>query len=279
MQRIYRDEIIPKLTHWEHRKGVDHLFIFSDQGMNWVLDWRTIMPTSAFLVTEALTPGCGPSCFNPWKDVVLPGHTDLFRGRKMRKWNKPSVERLLLFNFHGRHPGINKLYEDNIVRGKIIELFDGLEGVSVGGFTDDYFERMGASHYCLVPRGTSSWTNHLYEAFFAGCIPVIISDDFEVPFQEFLDWKKFSIKWPEADVENLYRYLRLVPFQLVEKMKEQVDLHACWFDYHQWKEPCSPYSGLLRILETRHSALPKAHRGFWGNIVPRPTNMSSSFGV
>ena len=22
---------------------------------------------------QALTPGCGPSCFNPWKDVVLPG--------------------------------------------------------------------------------------------------------------------------------------------------------------------------------------------------------------
>ena len=22
---------------------------------------------------QALTPGCGPSCFNPWKDVVVPG--------------------------------------------------------------------------------------------------------------------------------------------------------------------------------------------------------------
>ena len=33
----------------------------------------------------------------------------------------------------------------------------------------------GASHFCLVPMGTSSWTNHLYEAFFAGCIPVILS--------------------------------------------------------------------------------------------------------
>ncbi len=33
----------------------------------------------------------------------------------------------------------------------------------------------GASHFCLVPMGTSSWTNHLYESFFAGCIPVILS--------------------------------------------------------------------------------------------------------
>ena len=35
---------------------------------------------------------------------------------------------------------------------------------------------MGDSLFCLVPGGTSPWTNHLYESFFAGCIPVIISD-------------------------------------------------------------------------------------------------------
>ena len=42
------------------------------------------------------------------------------------------------------------------------------------GFLGDWFSQ-GASHFCLVPMGTSSWTNHLYESFFAGCIPVILS--------------------------------------------------------------------------------------------------------
>ena len=96
------------------------------------------------------------------------------------------------------------------------KVFDGLEGVSVGGFTDDYFERRGPSvqpphpwmsrfgasdllrngritflfgaygnfagfpeiastglldrSTCRQARLTArSWTNHLYEAFFAGC--------------------------------------------------------------------------------------------------------------
>ena len=47
-------------------------------------------------------------------------------------------------------------------------------------------------------RGTSPWTNHLYESFYAGCIPVILSDEYEVAFAADLPWQKFSIKWPET---------------------------------------------------------------------------------
>jgi len=256
------------LPHWSQNGGKDHIFTFSDQGMNFFPEWRDYIPHSIFLVTEAMTPECGPSCFNPWKDVVLPGHTDYFRYRRMRPYNLPTDQRILLFNFHGRHPSLNVLYKNNIVRGKIMEIFHGKPDVSVGGFVDDYFERMGASHFCLVPRGTSSWTNHLYESFFAGCIPVILSDDFEVPFQDILDWPAFSIKWPEVDVSmNLHRYLSSIPMSQLRKMKAEVDAHACWFDYHQTlEEPgeeCSPYLGLIRALERKRKLLHHSPGPFW----------------
>merc|ERR1719191_804717 len=81
--------------------------------------------------------------------------------------------------------------------------------VSIGGVTEDYFDIMGSSHFCLVPEGTSSWTNHLYESFFAGCIPVILSDRFVLPFQEFIEWQDLSIRWPQHRVdETLYNYIR-----------------------------------------------------------------------
>merc|ERR1719162_394020 len=117
-------------------------------------------------------------------------------------FNRPTEERNLLFNFHGRYPGLCHLYKNNVVRGKIIEIFHGKPGVSVGGFVDDYFERMG----------TSSWTNHLYEAFFAGCIPVILSDGFEVPYADVIDWPSLSIKWPMHDISmDLYKFLVSTP--------------------------------------------------------------------
>lgn len=260
-----RSELLP---HWSRNDGRDHVFLFSDQGMNFFPEYREYIPHSIFLVTEALTPECGPSCFNPWKDIVLPGHTDYFRYRRMRAFNLPSEERSVLFNFHGRHPSICHLYKDNVVRGKIMEVFTGKPRVSVGGFVEDYFEIMGKSHFCLIPMGTSSWTNHLYEAFYAGCIPVILSDDFQVPFDELIEWPSLSIKWPMADVSmELYRHLEATPLAEIRSMKAAVDAHACWFDYHQTLESpgedCSPYLGLLKMLERRTAMLYKWPGRFW----------------
>lgn len=271
ISKVYIDLMRKKnelLPHWSRNAGRDHIFIFSDQGMNFFPEWQDYIPHSVFLTTEALTPECGHSCFNPWKDIVIPGHTDYFRYNKMRQLNRPSDERYLLFNFHGRYSGLCHLYKGNYVRDKIIEVFTGKPGVSVGGFTDDYFERMGLSHFCLIPMGTSSWTNHLYEAFFAGCIPVILSDDFQVPFADLLDWPSFSIKWPMSDVSmDLYDHLRTTPMHQLRRMKELVDAHACWFDYHQTLEQpgaeCSPYSAILRTLEKRRTILLKTKGQFW----------------
>ena len=54
------------------------------------------------------------------------------------------------------------------------------------------------ARFCLVPAGTSPWTNHLYEAFFAGCIPVVLSDALALPFPEEIAWPQVAIRWPEA---------------------------------------------------------------------------------
>ena len=37
-----------------------------------------------------------------------------------------------------------------------------------------------------------------YESFFSGCIPVIMSDEYELPFWEEIDWPSLSIRWPEG---------------------------------------------------------------------------------
>merc|ERR1712217_468077 len=107
------------------------------------------------------------------------------------------------------------------------------DGVDVGGFVNDYLERKGRSHFCLVPGGTSPWTNHLYESFFSGCIPVILSDEYEVAFQSVIDWRALSIKWPESQVgPPLYDYLRSFPASRLQAMKALIDKHRCWFDLY-----------------------------------------------
>eukprot|EP00438_Fugacium_kawagutii_P035902 Skav206059 [mRNA] locus=scaffold288:30525:31841:+ [translate_table: standard] len=235
------------------------------------------MAHSIFLTTEAFTPGCGPSCFSPWKDAVIPGHIDMERFQRIASYNQPSSNRSFLFNFHGRLPVNHDYYEKVSVRRALLQ-FEHLPDVSVGGFIEEYFEVMGSSHFCLVPEGTSSWTNHLYESFFAGCIPLILSDRYVLPFQDLIDWPSLSVRWPQDAVSlEMYVYVKDMVENhrdLVESMKKRVDAHACWFNFYVFDGPCSPYKAILHDLEKRSANLPRyLHPSYW---IPSPESQSRS---
>ena len=125
----------------------------------------------------------------------MPGYLDFARIRAMRAHDKPTSERGFMAVFHGGHARAHgeyaRLRAD--VRTRIVEELAGIFDVSVGGAVADFFERMGRTHFCLVPRGSSAWTIHLYESFFFGCIPVLLSDDFEPPFADIVHWQGLSV--------------------------------------------------------------------------------------
>eukprot|EP00927_Polykrikos_kofoidii_P011303 TRINITY_DN14786_c0_g1_i1.p1 TRINITY_DN14786_c0_g1~~TRINITY_DN14786_c0_g1_i1.p1 ORF type:complete len:525 (+),score=78.07 TRINITY_DN14786_c0_g1_i1:124-1698(+) len=256
------------------RKMSDHIFLFADGQSARVWDsYDLVRSESIFMMSESKCPTWDEpmrrytdvkSCSSGWKDIIIPGHTDWARSRRMRLQNRPLEDRDILMTFHGRHPRNHNVYEQCTVRGKIMDL-DGFDGVDVGDFVDDYHERKGRSRFCLVPGGTSPWTNQLYESFFCGCIPVILSDEYEVAFQHVLQWPRFSIKWPEAEVgPQLYDYLNSIPEARLREMKAEVDRQACWFDYFSESPDCSPYMAVLVALEERKSRYPAQRARFWG---------------
>ncbi|CAE7893168.1 XGD1, partial [Symbiodinium microadriaticum] len=115
-------------------------------------------------------------------------------------------------------------------------------------------------------RGTFelvAWTIHLYESFFFGCIPVLLSDEVSVPFQDEIDWPRLSFKVPSSiDMAELHTRLRSVRFGQLKSMYRELAAARCWFDYSRgWgaegrsEEGCSPYLGLIRGLARRAEAL------------------------
>ena len=67
-----------------------------------------------------------------------------------------------------------------------------------------YLNLLFKSRFCLLPRG-NGWAlsyRHI-EAMNAGCIPVIISDNYQLPFSEKIDWNSCSIKIKENELDNL----------------------------------------------------------------------------
>lgn len=108
----------------------------------------------------------------------------------------------------------------------------------------EYFQHLGNSKFCLTPRGESSWTLRFYESFFVvslsfsntctqafwgwwsysnlllffheqECVPVILSDQVELPFQNVIDYTEISIKWPSTSIgPELLDYLASIPGQI-----------------------------------------------------------------
>lgn len=46
-----------------------------------------------------------------------------------------------------------------------------------------YRQEMTESKFCLNPLGWSPWTLRFYQAVMTRCIPVLIADDIEFPFE------------------------------------------------------------------------------------------------
>ena len=63
--------------------------------------------------------------------------------------------------------------------------------------TDQFslFEDLSArSKFVLCPRGYSATSYRMYEAFQYGAVPVYISDEFILPWEDDLDWSKLVVK-------------------------------------------------------------------------------------
>ena len=76
--------------------------------------------------------------------------------------------------------------------------------------------------YCLCPRGITPWTVCLYQSLVAGCIPIVLSDSFELPFQWALPWEKFSLRVPESMALQIYDYVKTIPEEETRMMFEEV---------------------------------------------------------
>eukprot|EP00927_Polykrikos_kofoidii_P074446 TRINITY_DN70438_c0_g1_i1.p1 TRINITY_DN70438_c0_g1~~TRINITY_DN70438_c0_g1_i1.p1 ORF type:complete len:759 (+),score=108.71 TRINITY_DN70438_c0_g1_i1:180-2456(+) len=203
-------------------------------------------------------------CFNTVQDVVVPSAvlpTDAWR---LRFFDRQPKDRDFVVVWHGEHA--NSKSRDDVAEGyrevnetvrlAIIESLATRPHTSIGSPSMRYGFLMGNTHFCLIPRGRGWWTVRLFEAFYSGCVPVILSDGQALPFESFLNWETFSLKWPMQRVKDgLYEHL----LSIVEANDGRLaSLHAgvrkvaCWFDYHAPENGnCSPYLGLLRQLELR----------------------------
>eukprot|EP00639_Heterosigma_akashiwo_P000527 CAMPEP_0194579968 /NCGR_PEP_ID=MMETSP0292-20121207/13884_1 /TAXON_ID=39354 /ORGANISM="Heterosigma akashiwo, Strain CCMP2393" /LENGTH=516 /DNA_ID=CAMNT_0039433149 /DNA_START=107 /DNA_END=1657 /DNA_ORIENTATION=+ len=142
-------------------------------------------------------------CYDPEKDVVVPPYT-LARAQAER-WSVPGGggggggrhQRPTLAHFRGTARGWGAWCYSQGIRQFLVTHAKGIEGFQIKtDFTDQflYFIETLKSKFCFSPSGWAGWSQRIYQAMVAGCVPVLLNargTDFA--FNKLLDYSGMVI--------------------------------------------------------------------------------------
>ncbi len=100
----------------------------------------------------------------------------------------------------------------------------------------EYVTNMLGSDYTVCIRGAGNFSFRLYETLSAGRIPVFIDTDCVLPFEEWLDWRRFCVWVPEREIGEVASHVsefhaRLSPAEFEELQR------TCRRTWEQWLSP------------------------------------------
>ncbi|XP_020600094.1 probable glucuronosyltransferase Os03g0107900 isoform X2 [Phalaenopsis equestris] len=265
-------KVLRQMPYFHLSGGRDHVFVFpSGAGAHLFRAWAIFLNRSIILTPEGDRTDKRPiSSFHTWKDIIIPGNVDdgltTFYGSRIVQ-PLPLSKRKYLANFLGRAQGkfgrlqlleLGKQYPDKLESPELQ-----LTGPNKLGRVE-YFTHLRNAKFCLSPRGESSWTLRFYESFFVECVPVILSDQVELPFQNVIDYTLISIKWPSTQIgPQLLEYLESIPDGAIESMIARGREVRCLWVYVSESEACSAILGILWELQRKVRRFHQSAETFW----------------
>lgn len=229
--RDYVNMIAAKYPFWNRTHGSDHFFVACHDWGPYTTVAHTELKENAIkvLCNADLSEGI----FVAGKDVSLPETTIKFPKKPQRHiggGNRVSQRPILAFfagYMHGRvRPILLKYWKDDEDM-KIYRRLPHLVSKEMS-----YIQHMKSSRYCICPMGYEVNSPRIVEAIYYECVPVIIADNFVLPFSEVLDWSAFSVVIPEKDIPKLKEILLAIPLRKYLEMQVNVKMVQKHFVWH-----------------------------------------------
>lgn len=143
------------------------------------------------------------------------------------------------------------------IRAKLVAELSGAEGVIMeegtsgeGGKTAAQ-NGMRKSIFCLSPAGDTPSSARLFDAVVSGCIPVIVSDELELPFEGILDYRRIALFVSSSDAVQpgwLLTFLRSVTPSHIREMQKNVAQYSRHFLYSSPAQPLGPEDLVWRMM-------------------------------
>ncbi|GFP99390.1 probable arabinosyltransferase arad1 [Phtheirospermum japonicum] len=109
---------------------------------------------------------------------------------------------------------------------------------------------MASSKFCLNIAGDTPSSNRLFDAIAAHCVPVIISDEIELPFEDALDYSEFCVFVRAADAVRKGYLMKLLRGVSREKWTEMWGKLKSISGHFEYQYPSIPNDAVDMIWQT-----------------------------
>ncbi|GFP84901.1 probable glycosyltransferase at3g07620 [Phtheirospermum japonicum] len=211
-----------KYPYWNRSLGADHFMLSChDWGPRATWYVHHLYFTSMRVLCNANTS----EFFNPRKDVSFPEIN--LRVGNITGLTSGSPNRTFLAFFAGQSHGHIRslLFQHWENKDDNIKVF---KKMPENNSSLSYKEMMERSKFCLCPSGYEVASPRVPEAIYAECVPVLISEDYVLPFSDVLDWDKFSVRVSVRELPELKRILTRIgddEYESLHRGVKQVQRH------------------------------------------------------
>lgn len=236
--RDYVESLMSKYPYWNRTLGADHFFVTChDVGVRATEGLPNLVKNSIRVV-------CSPSYdvgFIPHKDVALPqilqpfalpaGGNDIENRTTLGFWagHRNSKIRVILA----------RVWENDTE----LDISNNRINRATGHLV--YQKRFYRTKFCICPGGSQVNSARIADSIHYGCVPVILSNYYDLPFNDILDWHKFAVVLKEKDVYQLKQILKSIT------QEEFVRLHNNLVKvqkHFQWNSPAVSHDAFHMIM-------------------------------
>ncbi|PWA81650.1 exostosin family protein [Artemisia annua] len=212
-------ELISKdLPFWNRSNGSDHVFVAShDYGACFhAMEDRAVADgIPEFMRNSIILQTFGVKYQHPCQkvdSVVIPPYISPESVESTLSKSPIDGQRDIFVFFRGKmevHPkNVSGRFYSKRVRTEILRKYGNdprfyLKRHRYAGYQSEIVR----SVFCLCPLGWAPWSPRLVESVALGCVPVIIADGIQLPFESTIPWSDISLTVREKDVAKLGKVL------------------------------------------------------------------------
>ncbi|KAK4491511.1 hypothetical protein RD792_002261 [Penstemon davidsonii] len=248
-------ELLEEQVYWKRNNGWDHVFICQDPNALYKVIDR--VKNGVLLVSDFGRLGRDQASLV--KDVILPysHRINTYKG-DIGIENRKS----LLFFMGNRYRK-----EGGKIRDLLFQVLENEKGVIIKHGAQSRESRRAASQgmhtskFCLHPAGDTPSACRLFDAIVSLCVPVIVSDYIELPFEDVIDYRKIAI-FVDSNTAvrhgKLVKLLRGVSSERILEIQKELKKVKRYFEYEDpngtvkeiWQQVSSKLP-LIKLMSNR----------------------------